>query len=78
MVLWIGLSAILMNLILTINSLNYPNTTKRVSAAIIGDFKIGFLVSVRLHTQTARKTRNLECGKVSFTINQIKTVIIVY
>lgn len=65
MVLWIAHSAILMNLIITINSLNYANTTKRVSASIVGDLKIGFLVSVRLHNPNRKSTRNLECGKVS-------------
>lgn len=74
MVFWIARSAILMNLIFTINSLNYSNTTKRVSAAIIGDFKIGFLVSVRLHTPGRKNTRNLECGKVSGSISQHKYV----
>ncbi|CRL04842.1 CLUMA_CG017895, isoform A [Clunio marinus] len=69
MVLWITQSAILINLILTINSQSsFPNTTtstKRVSAAtIIGDFKIGFLVSVRLYTPVKKHTRNLECGKI--------------
>lgn len=70
MVFWIARSTVLMNLIFTINSLNYSanagsTSTKRVSAAIIGDFKIGFLVSVRLHTPGRKNTRNLECGKVS-------------
>ena len=51
-----------MNLIITINSLN---TTKRVSAEIVGDLKIGFLVSVRLHNPNRKSMRNLECGKVS-------------
>lgn len=63
--LWITRIVVLMNLIFTINSLNYTNPTKRVSAAIIGDFKIGFLVSVRLHTPGKKNTRSLECGKVS-------------
>lgn len=74
MVLWIALASVLMNLIFSINSLNYSgnstSNTKRVSAAIIGDFKIGFLVSVRLHNPGRKSTRNLECGKVSWTINQ--------
>lgn len=74
MVLWIARTTVLMNLIFTINSLNYSanstSSTKRVSAAIIGDFKIGFLVSVRLHNPGRKSTRNLECGKVSWTINQ--------
>lgn len=75
MVLWIARTTVLMNLIFTINCLNYSanstSTQKRVSAAIIGDFKIGFLVSVRLHNPGRQKiSRNLECGKVSLTINQ--------
>lgn len=65
MVQWIANYAILMSLICTINSLNNTNTTKRVSAAIVGDLKIGFLVSVRLHNPNKKSTRNLECGKVS-------------
>lgn len=72
MVLWI---AVLMNLISTINCLNYSansTSSKSVSAAIIGDFKIGFLVSVRLHNPQRQKSNKfLECGKVSFLdVNQ--------
>lgn len=70
MVLWIARILILMSLIFTINSLNYTNTTKRVSAAISGDFKIGVLLSVRLHNPGKKNMRNLECGKVSWIINQ--------
>lgn len=76
MVLWIARTTVLMNLIFTINCLNYSanstSTQKHTkAAAITGDFKIGFLVSVRLHNPGRQKiSRNLECGKVSLTINQ--------
>lgn len=83
MVLWITCCAILMNLILAINSLNFSangtgSTTKRVSAAIIGDFKIGFLVSVRLHNPGRKSTRNLECGKVSWDSINPSIVAMIY
>lgn len=83
MVLWITCCAILMNLILAINSLNFSangtgSTTKRVSAAIIGDFKIGFLVSVRLHNPGRKSTRNLECGKVSWDSINPSILAVIY
>lgn len=63
--LWIV--TIFINLIFTINCFN--DTKKRVSAKVYpsqkGDFKIGVLVSVRLHSPGKKNTRNLECGKVS-------------
>lgn len=75
MLLWIAHVTILINLIFAINCLNDSHqphanatTTKRVSAKIYpshGDFKIGVLVSVRLHTPGRKNTRNLECGKAS-------------
>lgn len=74
MLLWIAHTTLLINLIFAINCLNdahqpQVNTTaqKRVSAKIYpsyGDFKIGVLVSVRLHSPGKKNTRNLECGKV--------------
>jgi hypothetical protein len=64
MVLWIAFGTILINLIRIINCLNDPNTNTTRFAAVKGDFKIGFLVSVRLHTPGKKNTRNLECGKV--------------
>lgn len=74
MLLWIAHITILINLILTINCLNDSHqpqvkapAPKRVSAKIYpshGDFKIGVLVSVRLHSPGKKNTRNLECGKV--------------
>lgn len=60
---------ILLNLILAINCLNTTtNTTKRVSASLQGDFKIGILVSVRLHQPGKKQTRNLDCGMVSLPL----------
>ena len=64
MVFWITHCVILINLILTINCLN-ENPTKNNSAIEKGDFKVGVLVSVRLHSPGKKNTRNLECGKVS-------------
>mgnify|MGYP003449585149 FL=1 len=66
--LWIvAHTTILINLIFTINCFN--DTKKRVSGKVYpsqtGDFKIGILVSVRLHSPGKKNTRNLECGKVS-------------
>lgn len=73
--IWITHITILINLIFTINCLNDTHqpltnvTSKRVSAKIYpshgGDFKIGVLVSVRLHAPGKKNTRNLECGKAS-------------
>lgn len=79
MVQWIAQTTIIVNLIFTINCLSDTPThnqqllnstgNKRVSAKVYpshgGDFKIGVLVSVRLHAFGKKNTRNLECGKVS-------------
>jgi hypothetical protein len=83
MLLWITHAALLMTSIAVVNSLNelhqqqFVNSTggKRVSAKVYpshgGDFKIGVLVSVRLHTPGKKNTRNLECGKVTYLIKLI-------